>query len=151
MVSQVFQAMLLMKQFALRPVPFHLLSSKIKECRGRVTLDQHLVFTEIPTQQRRILICVLGNATGKRYSTGVVLSKCFIKQLSLKKTNVETSPSETIYLYGSESYLTQDQKYLKAISREEESKSSKQIENNNKQQVNLGVLEEHLIFKEKEL
>lgn len=48
-----------------------------------------------------------GNATGKSYSMGVVFSKCFIKQLSLKKTNVDTSSSKIMYLYGSEIYLIQ--------------------------------------------
>ena len=51
---------------------------------------------------------MLGDTTGKSHSTGVVFSKFFIRQLLLKKTNVEISPSETIYLYGSETYLTQN-------------------------------------------
>lgn len=48
-----------------------------------------------------------GNATGKSYSMRVVFSKCFVKQLPSKKTNVDTSSSETMHLYGSENYLIQ--------------------------------------------
>lgn len=71
-------------------------------------------------------------------------------QLSLRKTNMKTSLSETIYFIWLRK-LMQDQEYLKTTFREGESNSSTQTENNNKKQANLGVLKGHLIFKEKEL
>ena len=53
---------------------------------------------------------------------------------------MEISPSETIYLYGSETYLTQNWAHLGATSRQEESKSGKHTEKDIKKQTNLGIL-----------
>lgn len=83
----------------------------------------------------------LGDATGESHSTGGAFFYMFSwgSYHWRIQTNVGISPSKTIYLHGSETYLPQDWTYPEATSREE-SKSSKP--NDSKKEANLRVLKD---------